>query len=265
MLYVWGELTKRDHNAIGVVGSRHATMYGMNATKKLSFQIAYAGYTVISGLVSGTDIDEDMLTFTKLVGPAHGFVTVQPDGSFSARVPAGVTQALQHDWSHSTAPDYVETLAELAMQMPVADTGSAYVAASRATELDSSRAFAWAQLAYLETRRASGKVNEASLNALTRSMDACPLCDDTLIGWRLNFVLANWTAIPEPLRKRAFEQADVLRWIGPNAEFLAEMRIKARQNGIPFDAYRAAVNTPARTWDIGPVTVEKATKIASSH
>jgi len=177
---------------------------------------------------------------------------------------AGVTRAIEQDWSKSASPDYVETLAELGMQMPVVDTGSAYVAASRATELDPSRAFAWAQLAYLETRRASGKVNEASLAALTRSMDACPLCDDALIGWRLNFVLTNWNTMPETLRKRAFEQADVLRWIGPNAEFLAEMRIKARQNGIPFDAYRAAVNTPARTWDIGPSTVDNAAKVASS-
>lgn len=55
LLYVWGELQKRDHQAIGVVGSRHATIYGMNATKKLSFQIAYAGYTVISGLARGID------------------------------------------------------------------------------------------------------------------------------------------------------------------------------------------------------------------
>ncbi len=55
LLYVWGQLTKRDHNAIGIVGSRHATHYGMNATKKLSFQIAYAGYTVISGLARGID------------------------------------------------------------------------------------------------------------------------------------------------------------------------------------------------------------------
>ncbi|SKA92285.1 DNA processing protein [Prosthecobacter debontii] len=55
LLYVWGELQKRDHHAIGVVGSRHATIYGMNATKKLSFQIAYTGYTVISGLARGID------------------------------------------------------------------------------------------------------------------------------------------------------------------------------------------------------------------
>lgn len=55
LLYVWGELTKRDHNAVGVVGSRHATLYGINATKKMSFQIAYAGYTVVSGLARGID------------------------------------------------------------------------------------------------------------------------------------------------------------------------------------------------------------------
>jgi len=55
VLTVWGELTKRDHNALGVVGSRHATHYGMSTTKKLSFQIAYAGYTVISGLARGID------------------------------------------------------------------------------------------------------------------------------------------------------------------------------------------------------------------
>ncbi|MDH4476066.1 MAG: DNA-processing protein DprA, partial [Verrucomicrobiaceae bacterium] len=55
LLYVWGTLTKRDHNAIGVVGSRQATHYGLSTAKKLSFQIAYAGYTVISGLARGID------------------------------------------------------------------------------------------------------------------------------------------------------------------------------------------------------------------
>jgi len=55
LLYVWGEVLPRDHQAIGIVGSRHATLYGMNATKKMSFQIAYAGYTVISGLARGID------------------------------------------------------------------------------------------------------------------------------------------------------------------------------------------------------------------
>lgn len=55
VLYVWGELTERDRNAIGVVGSRQATHYGLQCAKKMSFQIAYSGYTVISGLARGID------------------------------------------------------------------------------------------------------------------------------------------------------------------------------------------------------------------
>lgn len=55
LLYVWGEITKRDHQAVGIVGSRGATSYGMAMTKKLAFQISYAGFTVISGLARGID------------------------------------------------------------------------------------------------------------------------------------------------------------------------------------------------------------------
>ncbi len=55
LLYVWGKLAPKDHHAIGVVGSRNFTPYGREAAKKLSFQIAYAGYTVVSGLARGID------------------------------------------------------------------------------------------------------------------------------------------------------------------------------------------------------------------
>ena len=55
VLYVWGELTPRDFNAIGVVGSRQATHYGLQCAKKMSFQIAFAGYTIVSGLARGID------------------------------------------------------------------------------------------------------------------------------------------------------------------------------------------------------------------
>jgi DNA processing protein len=55
LLYVWGGLLPRDHHAIGIVGSRHATHYGLSAAKKIAFQLAYAGYTVISGLARGID------------------------------------------------------------------------------------------------------------------------------------------------------------------------------------------------------------------
>ena len=163
---------------------------------------------------------------------------------------AEVIDTLATDWSGTSNPDFLETLAELSLVLPKPDLASAEAAARQAVAADPSRAHVWARLVWLETQKTRGKVNPAVLDALTRSMDACPLCDQQLIAWRFNFVLANWNSIPDPLRRRAFEHADLLRWIGPNAEFLAEMRVKARQNGIPFDAYRAAVETPVRTWDI---------------
>src|SRR5215213_10929463 len=55
VLYVWGEITDRDQHAIGVIGSRRTTHYGTESAKKLSYQLAYAGLTVISGLARGID------------------------------------------------------------------------------------------------------------------------------------------------------------------------------------------------------------------
>src|SRR3954454_16562948 len=55
VLYVWGELAERDQHAIAVIGSRRTTHYGLEAAKKLSYQLAYAGLTVISGLARGID------------------------------------------------------------------------------------------------------------------------------------------------------------------------------------------------------------------
>src|ERR1035441_4617829 len=59
VLYVWGELTDRDHHAIGIIGARRTTHYGTESAKKLAYQIAYAGLTVISGLARGIDRSEE--------------------------------------------------------------------------------------------------------------------------------------------------------------------------------------------------------------
>lgn len=55
LLYVWGKLEPRDKHAIGVVGSRRATHYGTHSTKKLSYQLAQSGFTIVSGLARGID------------------------------------------------------------------------------------------------------------------------------------------------------------------------------------------------------------------
>src|ERR1051325_4060831 len=55
VLYVWGELAERDRHALGVIGSRRTTHYGIECAKKIAYQLAYAGLTVISGLARGID------------------------------------------------------------------------------------------------------------------------------------------------------------------------------------------------------------------
>lgn len=55
VLYVWGTLSDRDRHAIGVVGARKTSHYGLECAKKLSYQLAYAGMTVVSGLARGID------------------------------------------------------------------------------------------------------------------------------------------------------------------------------------------------------------------
>jgi DNA processing protein len=55
LLYVWGKIEARDRHAIGVVGSRRTTTYGTQAAKKLSYQLAQSGFTIISGLARGID------------------------------------------------------------------------------------------------------------------------------------------------------------------------------------------------------------------
>lgn len=55
VLYVWGDLQDRDRHAIGIVGTRKPSHYANECAKKFSYQMAYAGVTVVSGLARGID------------------------------------------------------------------------------------------------------------------------------------------------------------------------------------------------------------------
>ncbi|MCB1232650.1 MAG: DNA-processing protein DprA [Verrucomicrobiae bacterium] len=55
LLYIKGEILERDRYAIAVVGSRRVTHYGREAAQRLSFQLAHAGVTILSGLARGID------------------------------------------------------------------------------------------------------------------------------------------------------------------------------------------------------------------
>src|SRR5262249_4451326 len=55
VLYVKGELRPKDKNSIAMVGSRMTTHYGMEVARKLAYQLAYLGVTVVSGGARGID------------------------------------------------------------------------------------------------------------------------------------------------------------------------------------------------------------------
>ena len=55
LLYCRGEYVERDAVAIGIVGSRSATLYGKQQAERFGRELARAGVTVISGLARGID------------------------------------------------------------------------------------------------------------------------------------------------------------------------------------------------------------------
>ncbi len=55
VLYVKGELAAKDKNSVAIVGSRLTTHYGMEVARKLAYQLAYIGVTIVSGGARGID------------------------------------------------------------------------------------------------------------------------------------------------------------------------------------------------------------------
>lgn len=55
VLYVRGELLPQDCFAIAIVGSRMASFYGIKAAERLSRELSYRGFTIVSGMARGID------------------------------------------------------------------------------------------------------------------------------------------------------------------------------------------------------------------
>ncbi|MBN2831239.1 MAG: DNA-processing protein DprA [Candidatus Omnitrophica bacterium] len=55
VLYIKGELIPEDKLAIGIVGSRRASFYGLNQAQDFAFGLANQGFTIVSGMARGVD------------------------------------------------------------------------------------------------------------------------------------------------------------------------------------------------------------------
>ena len=55
LLYIQGSLLKEDARCLAVVGTRQASIYGLEIAKTISRELASAGFTIVSGLARGVD------------------------------------------------------------------------------------------------------------------------------------------------------------------------------------------------------------------
>lgn len=55
VLFVAGELLPADALAVAIVGTRHATQYGLQHAERFAYGLAQAGFTIVSGLARGVD------------------------------------------------------------------------------------------------------------------------------------------------------------------------------------------------------------------
>jgi DNA processing protein len=55
VLFLRGEILPQDNLSFGIVGTRAATIYGMNMARKISSQLGQLGFTIVSGGARGID------------------------------------------------------------------------------------------------------------------------------------------------------------------------------------------------------------------
>jgi len=57
VLYVTGSVEVLDKPAVAIIGTRHPTVYGRETARRFGYQLAAAGYVVVSGLALGIDTE----------------------------------------------------------------------------------------------------------------------------------------------------------------------------------------------------------------
>src|SRR5438093_7688032 len=55
VLYIDGEVEPADVQAVAIVGSRHATLYGIRIARTLAEELSRLGFTIVSGMARGID------------------------------------------------------------------------------------------------------------------------------------------------------------------------------------------------------------------
>jgi len=107
-LYVNGTLLEQDEMAVALVGSRRATMYGLQMAEKLAFDLAVAGVTVVSGMAVGIDTAAHRGALRArgrtiaVLGSGHG--NIYPPQNEKLYEEIAKTGAVVTEYEHDTEP-----------------------------------------------------------------------------------------------------------------------------------------------------------------
>jgi len=110
VLYILGKLEERDQRSgLGIVGTRKASHYALESTKKLGYQLAYSGLTIYSGLARGIDTAAHQAALAAngrtvaVLGSGLGAIYPEENISLAEKIAAG-SGAVLSEFPMATTP-----------------------------------------------------------------------------------------------------------------------------------------------------------------
>ena len=113
-LYVNGTLLERDEMAVAIVGSRRASLYGLETAERLGFELATRGVTVVSGMAIGIDSASHRGALKAkgrtiaVMGGGHNYIYPPQNKKLYAEIAA----------TGAVVTEYEDDMAPLAQQFP---------------------------------------------------------------------------------------------------------------------------------------------------
>ena len=109
VLYVQGNLEKKDRLAIAIVGTRRCSYYGRKTADSLSYELANRGFTVVSGMARGIDTASHKAALKAggrtiaVLGSGLMHIYPRENGELAAKI--GKTGAVISEFPLLTAPE----------------------------------------------------------------------------------------------------------------------------------------------------------------
>lgn len=108
VLYVKGELRPSDQRSIAIIGTRAASIYGLEMAEKLTRELVQQGFTIVSGLARGIDTKAHITALEKgrtIAVIGSGLCNIYPKENESLARQIALKGAVISEYPMSTPPD----------------------------------------------------------------------------------------------------------------------------------------------------------------